>query len=433
MAKMTKKHAPLNRRPLYNKFKKMQYSSSKRFSVKPDTLESMIRRSCVFFLTILVLAPLSARASTLEVSGWIPYWRAATGTADVMPHLGGLTEINPFVFRMKADGTVANPDAMDSEPWLSFVAQARLQKVRVIPTVMWSDGNAIHTVLSNSKKRIALEDALADLVHAKAFDGIDIDFEGKKAETRPYFSLFLKGLYQRVGKQWLMCTIEARTPVSSRYTKTPPKDATVYANDYAAIAKYCDRVRIMAYDQGATDVKLNAAALGPYIPNADPLWVEKVIPLAAQSIPKKKLVVGIPTYGSEYDVEPYDNGGYAYSRLWSFNPRYATELATSLGVPPTRNQAGELSFVYTPKNTVTTPSGVEVDPTTGSVAPTGTEQTSGRGSFSTTTPFRILWWSDAQAIADKVALAKRLGVRGVALFKFDGGEDPNMWSVLPLK
>jgi len=46
------------------------------------------------------------------------------------------------------------------------------------------------------------------------------------------------------------------------------------------------------------------------------------------------------------------------------------------------------------------------------------------------TAFRYLVWSDAKAIADKVALAKRLGVRGVAIFKIDGGEDPGMWGVL---
>ena len=33
-------------------------------------------------------------------------------------------------------------------------------------------------------------------------------------------------------------------------------------------------------------------------------------------------------------------------------------------------------------------------------------------------------------IADKVALARKLGVRGVAVFKFDGGQDPAVWSVL---
>ena len=44
--------------------------------------------------------------------------------------------------------------------------------------------------------------------------------------------------------------------------------------------------------------------------------------------------------------------------------------------------------------------------------------------------YRLVTWQDSQAIADKVALAKQLGIRGVAVFKFDGGQDPKMWDVL---
>ncbi|OGF52000.1 hypothetical protein A3H04_03010 [Candidatus Giovannonibacteria bacterium RIFCSPLOWO2_12_FULL_43_11c] len=355
-------------------------------------------------LGLLLVLPYSASAATakLEVSGWLPYWRAASSTADALPHLGELKEVNPFGLSVRSDGTLADIVLnIDEEPWKSFILAAKAKKVRVIPTVMWSDGDAMHQILSDGPKRRALEDQIANLVKSKEYDGIDIDFEGKKAETKDYFSTFLKGLYSRMGKKWVMCTIESRTPLSSRYD-TIPKDIK-YANDFVQINKYCDRVRIMTYDQGAIDIRLNEAALGLYVPVSDVKWVEKVIKLTAKSIPLRKLVIGIPTYGYEYEVRPL-NIGFQYERLWSFNPQYALDLAKNLNISPQRNSAGEISFVYIPQ------------PTAGSIPNPGT--------------FRIAWWSDAEAIRQKVALAKKLGVRGVAIFKLDGGEDPGIWEIL---
>lgn len=362
------------------------------------------------------LAPEGARAAaqkpSFEVSGWIPYWRTATGTADALRHLDALTEINPFGYIVQDDGSLYDALHIEEEPWVSLIKAAKEKKVRVIPTVMWSDTDAIHDILRRARPRRALEQRIADLVREKGFDGIDIDFEAKKAETRDYFSLFLKGLYLRMGKKWVMCSIESRTPLSSRYDGTPPKDATVYANDYVAINQYCDRVRIMAYDQGAIDVKLNAAQTAPYVPVADAQWVEKVVALAAKTIAKKKLVIGVPTYGYEYEVVPLMQG-YRYDLQWALNPGYASALAASLGVSPSRNSAGEMSFMYTP----TTTSMNIVSTATATIAP----------------PRNIVWWSDARAIQDKIELAKRLGVRGIAIFKLDGGEDPALWNILPPK
>lgn len=412
-----------------------------------------LRTSLLLVLSVFLLMPAGVFAATatkttaakkvvipapklkpLEFYGWIPYWRTATGTADVLPHLSQMSGVSPFVFTLKTDGSLYDSGHLSEEPWASFIATAKQKKVRIIPTVMWSSGETIHAVLSNTKTRIALEDTIANMVKQNGFDGIDIDFEGKKAETKPYFSLFLKGLYQRMGKKWVYCTIEARTPLASRYD-TIPVDIQ-YANDFAQINKYCDRVNIMAYDQGTIDLRLNEIANGPYIPVADPKWVEKVVTLAAQSIAKNKIMIGVPSYGYEYQFKALSEEGYRYDLEWAFNPRYATELAASLGITPTRNSAGELSFMYMPTSTMpvapSVQNGISVDATMTNNVDVSTS------SFSTATssvpvmapPMNILWWSDAKAIADKVALARKLGVRGVSVFKLDGGEDPAMWNVL---
>ena len=351
----------------------------------------------------------SAPKPKLEVSGWIPYWRKATGTADALLHIDAFTEINPFGYTVKNDGTLADTAKMDEEPWTTLITEAKKRKIRIIPTVMWSSTEAIHRILSNQKTRIALEDEITALVKARGFDGIDIDFEGKKAETKNYYSTFLKGLYQRMGNKWVMCTIEARTPLDSRYD-TIPKDIR-YANDFVAINKYCDRVRIMTYDQGTIDVKLNRARAAPYIPVADPAWVEKVITLTMQTIPKSKLSIGIATYGYEYKVTKLSEYGYRYDMEWALNPRYGIDLAASLGVTPVRNASNEIGFMYKPTTTMET--SMEINVTTN--APTSIVVETKPG-VDIKNPINIVWWSDAIAIKDKVELAKKLGVRGVAIF-----------------
>jgi spore germination protein YaaH len=389
---------------------------------------------------ILGLLPYSTNAATqtqaaiqktpLEISGWIPYWRKATGTQEAILHMSTFKEVNPFGYTVKQNGDLYDAMKIDENPWPALVTAARAKKVRVIPTVMWANTDAIHTVLKNPKTRKAHIKGIVDMVKSHNFDGVDIDYEGKKAETRPYFSLFLKELYAAMGKKWVMCTIEARTPLDARYD-TIPKNIE-YANDYVAINKYCDRVRIMAYDQGAIDLSLNRAGYGPYVPIADPLWVEKAIREAMKTITKKKIVIGIPTYGYEYEVKQLQQG-YRYSRLWSFNQNYATSLAATLGIEPSRTRSGELALLYTPIATSTATSTDQQDQSLSNNTTTAAATIVESTAISTTTPLvppRILWWGDAASIKDKVALAKKLGVRGVAIFKIDGGMDQAMWNAL---
>jgi spore germination protein YaaH len=347
-----------------------------------------------------------------------------------------LTEVNPFGYIVKQDGSLSDAAGIGKGDWDTMIKAAKAKKVRVIPTVMWSDTNAISDILGDKKKRSAHIDNIVKMVNDNNFDGVDIDYEGKRASDRDNYSAFLKELYTKMGKKWVMCTTEARTPPDSLY-KTIPKTLE-YANDYKALAKYCDRVKLMTYDQQTADIKLNAANKGtPYAPVADPAWTTKVVALASKDIPKSKIMLGVATYGYIYQVMPSTDGtGYSYDKLEAFNPKYATDLAASLNITPTRNAAGELSFTYVPeslskhglpsqstlaaKATAGTPSALLAAVGAANVAKAESKQS----------PFYLLWWSDSKAIADKVALARKLGVKGVAVFKFDGGSDPNMWSVL---
>lgn len=385
----------------------------------------------VLFALLGVCLPAYSSAAVIakpfEISGWVPYWRTATGTAEVLGNFKTFTEINPFGYTVDENGNLYDAANILHEPWITVQAEAKKQGIRYIPTVMWGNGQATHAVLSDPEKRAAHIRQIVDEVNTHGFDGIDIDYEAKRAETKPYFSLFLKELYKAMGNKWVQCTIESRTPLADRYFgTTQPAEAGMYANDFVEINKYCDRVRIMAYDQQTIDLKLNASTQEPYSPVADTRWVEKVVNEAAKTIPKRKIVIGVPTYGYEYEVRAYADG-FTYKKLWAFNPKYAQELAAEYNVTPIRNAAGEMSFTFFPKD------GQFVLPRPSSPWPGNLAALAALGlakAQNTNLPVRMVWWSDAQALKDKVDLAKRLGVRGVAVFKIDGGQDPGIWQVL---
>jgi spore germination protein YaaH len=238
-----------------------------------------------------------------------------------------------------------------------------------------------------------------------------------------------------MGTKWVDCTIESRTPPQDLNTNTP-LDQIKYANDLTMINKYCDRVRLMTYDQESVDKTLNnAAGNSIYTPVSDPAWVSIVVKYMEKSISAKKIEIGVATYGYEYNITPYaNNSGYLYDLLWSFNPKYATQIASSFGIAPLRNKAGELGFTYTPTSTpAVLPSGTAPATATDPNAQAAAVGASVAQAANTplTGTVRYMTWSDATAIAQKVALAKKLGVRGIAIFKLDGGEDQNIWNVIP--
>ena len=376
--------------------------------------------------------PSPAAAATwsapFEISGWIPYWRSATGTKETLAHLDTFKEINPFGYTVQADGTLWDAAEISVEPWTTLRAEAKKKNIRYVPTVMWSNAEAIHNVLSNPTLRAKHIAMIVDEAKANDFDGIDIDYEGKYEKTRPFFTQFLKELYKAMGDKWVMCTVESRTPLADRYHKTtPPTDAGKYANDFEALNKYCDRVRFMTYDQQTIDQKREAEVTEPYGPVADTQWVEKTIREAMKTIPKKKIVLGIPTYGYEWNVTTYANNEHMYDLLWTFNPQYGWDLAAKHNITPGRNAGGELGFTYFPEGSALALPRPQTAWPFNLVASAASALTTAQN---TNMSYRMVTWQDSQAIAEKVVLAKKLGIRGVAVFKIDGGQDPKMWDVL---
>jgi len=383
----------------------------------------------VLILFLLTLIPLQSFAASLEVAGWIPWWQDSLGIASAEDHLRDLDIIYPFAFEVRNDGTLVDKAGLDDREWERFVSKAGRKNVDVLPSVMWFDGAAIHSVLSSKSKRSDHIEEIVDMVEDGDYDGVNIDYEGKLADTIDYFSLFLEELEDELGRKDLSCTIEARTPPESLYREVPA--VIQYANDYEAMAEHCDWVEIMAYDQQRADLSLNSLRQGePYIPVADTDWVEKVIELALEDIPADKILLGVPTYGRQWELTVAPDWYKGYDSIGAINLPDAEELADDYDVRPGRNKADEISYTYFHKdspfsilNALPVPKGTR----------RGFEAAAKALLFANlsgmTVPVRIVWYSDAEAIEAKVELAEKYDLKGIAIFKIDGEEDEDIWDL----
>lgn len=382
---------------------------------------------------VFLAAPEVTRAYSGEVSGWVPWFNELPGIVSSLTNLDTLDAVYPFAYEVGYQDKIEDkmPTGMDGQLWPVLTKLYQKYGVEVIPTISWFDGYSIDRVLSDDDARADHIDDIVALVEGGGYDGINIDYEQKLAETIDDFSAFLKELQVELHKEdaILTCAIEARTPPESLYKNVP--DTIEYANDYEAIGKYCDRVEIMAYDQQRADIKLNESRSGvPYMPVADEAWVEKVIKLALEDIPASKINLGVATYGRAWDVTVASNWYKDYTKVATLNPPRIQELSVKYNAPIGRADSGEAVMSYFPEDSMWAilnrwklPSSVDVA--------TGYENAAKAlllaGALKQEVPVRFVTYSDASAVEDKLTLAEKYKLNGIAIFKIDGEEDQGIW------
>ena len=364
-----------------------------------------------------------------DVGVWIPWWTDEAGVASALDNIRDIDIIYPFVYEVDKSGNLVNKVDFDESHWEDLFDEADERRIEVIPTIAWFDGPAIHEMLSDKRKRKDHIEEIVNMVKDNRFDGVNIDYESKLGETIDYFSDFLEELEGKLGRRDLTCTIEARTPADSLWRNVPAN--IQYANDYKAMNKHCDWVEIMAYDQQRADIKLNDERRGvPYSPVADTDWVEKVIELALEDIDEDKILLGVATYGRAWDVTVAADWYKDYKRVASLNHPRILELSKKYDSPIGRAEGGEAVITYFPEDSpwrildaLPTPEGT----------PKGYEAAAKALMVATYAnieiPVRFVSWSDASSIEEKLNLVEKYDLKGVAVFKVDGEEDPKMWKL----
>lgn len=333
-----------------------------------------------------------------RVAAWLPYWLRAQGATIAAEHITSFDSVSPFAFAVQPNGTLVDRMRRRADQWTALEETARAAGVTVIPSLAWMKGSEQHDVLSDPTRRAAHIDAIVTLVEERHFDGIDVDYEGKAVEDIPHFSAFLRELSARLHPMnaSLVCTVEGRpgedVPDDANYGQRMP-----YAVDFAVLGEVCDEVRLMAYGQWFLDNgsrEFTTSGEQPYAPNSDNAWVERVLRYALRLIPARKVVLGVPTHGRYFNLGG-GAGAWTYESRGAIHFERVQELLELPSAVLDRPPSGEARLRW------------------------------GRG-----TSRRLAYLSDAETLQQRIDMAQRLGIAGVALFKIDGREDPAIWPVL---
>lgn len=352
-----------------------------------------MKKFIVVSITLSLLSP--SFASAFSTAAWVAYWDKDKSTEVTGQYIDKFDVISPFAYEVDADGNLDDRMHLAGAPWTDLYAKLALskKKTKIIPSILWTDRSAMHAVLGDPKRRADHIDAIMHLMNYGMFSGIDIDYENKKFETRAGYSAFLTELSKKLHakKKTLVCTIEARTPPGNLFPDRKVHKPE-YVNDFKVIGKVCDEVRLMTYDQRDADRLLmrQREKTGVYAAIGDPTWIESVVKLTAKEIPKEKIMIGIGTYGGIFKLGKDKDGHQTlqYMRAITYGDAIVKALENGRIIPIRDERTGERIFTYKKD---------------------GEEY--------------ICVFNDKESIRRKVALAKKLKVKGIVLFKVDAKTD----------
>lgn len=253
-----------------------------------------------------IRVPVGKAKPTYSVAAWIPYWMQTLALQSVQNHSDVYDSLSPFWYELTATGDISNfTGAEDS----ALLALARTNRMTVIPLISNSyNSELISTVLNDPVRRQYHIHVIISKVTQMNYDGIEIDYENLNVRDKEIFVTFVRELKSALAaiRKQLIVTVHAKTDSNGMWSGAE-------AHDYVGIGQAADIVRVMGYDY-----HWSTSVPGSIAP-AD--WVDAVLVYAISTIPKSKIVLGLPTYG--YDWPQGRNGrGITYATAMATASRY---------------------------------------------------------------------------------------------------------------
>ncbi|MBD2847639.1 glycoside hydrolase [Paenibacillus sp. IB182496] len=216
--------------------------------------------------------------------GWNGSSRSDT-IRDQLVRTQGLDIDSPTWFELAAaDGSLR--DTSDAE----LARELRGQGMQVMPLVHNQfDPELTEAFLADKAAQKRFVDALIERLTALQADGVNLDFEAIKADDRARYTAFVGRLSAAARQAGLTLSIDLPRGSLSWNHKT--------AYDHTELAELVDYVVIMAYDQFYKGSDSPGSVSGLQ-------WTEEgVKQFLSYGIPRSKLVLGIPYYMREWQLD----------------------------------------------------------------------------------------------------------------------------------
>lgn len=197
-----------------------------------------------------------------------------------------LTYLSPFAYRIREDGSLQTIEdnavirlayAVNSIPMMSITNFTSTDLGQ----------NLAHVVLSSNDIQQNLFTNIINIMKAKGYRGINIDFEGVLPADRELYNQFLQRMVTRMHREGFFVSTALAPKVSAE------QQGTLYtAHDYAAHGKIADFVILMTYEWGYR--------LGPPQPISPLNEIIRVLNYAISVIPREKIYFGFQLYARDW-------------------------------------------------------------------------------------------------------------------------------------
>ena len=340
------------------------WSIGRRFDVSIESIIELnnLKTINLYPGEILRIPEMSKLYGSIQVNGYIQPTNADRETRVLNESINYLTYVSPFSYHVNADGTLK---PINDETIIEIALKNRVAPMMSITNISGDnfDTSLVDTILNDESLQQKLIDNILNILKAKSYYGVIIDFERISPVNREKYNNFLRKVVSALHPKYLVAT--ALAPKTFDITT----GSWHGAHDYKSHGEIVDFVIIMTYEWGWSGGEPMAVA---------PInEVEKVIRYAVSVIPANKIMMGIPNYGYDWTL-PYTPGA-----------EFATAIGNEEAIEIARINKANINydeksqspfFNYYDKN--------------------------GRA--------HVVWFEDARSIESKLKLVNKYGLRGIS-------------------